>query len=198
MIPVVLAQEPEKFNEWVRKPGLQWLDENCIAHNAPLPKKKHLPTFWTHQNKDLWDAYGGVCAYLAIYFEWPSGAGSTDHFLPKSQFPGLAYEWSNYRLSCLAPNRLKNKFNDVIDPLLLLPNTFVLNLASGEIRPNSSLHPTQIQAAKATIKRLKLDSQEHNQMRARHFSEYIAHRHAPTLKKYSPFVWYEADRQGLL
>ena len=38
----------------------------------------------------------------------------------------------------------------------------------------------------------------HQAMRARHFAEYIAHGHQQTLKKYSPFVWYEANRQGLL
>jgi uncharacterized protein (TIGR02646 family) len=198
MIPVVLAHEPDRFNEWVRKPGREWLDKNSIELNDPLPKKKHLPPFWRHLNKELWDAYGGVCAYLAIYFEWPSGAASTDHFVPKSLRPDLAYEWSNFRLSCLAPNRLKNKFTDVIDPMVLAANTFELNLVTGEIRPNNSLLAMQMQDAKKTIKRLKLDSPEHNNMRQRHYNQYLRHKDAQTLRELSPFVWYEADRQGLL
>ena len=100
----------------------------------------------------------GVCAYLAIFFEWSTGAGSTDHFIAKSLNAGDAYEWSNYRLSCLGPNRNKNKFDDVLDPIGLTPNTFVINFASGMIAPNPALSSAQKVAARKTIRRLKLDS----------------------------------------
>jgi uncharacterized protein (TIGR02646 family) len=166
--------------------------------NSALAPKTKLPDYWSWSNNALWNAYSGTCAYLAIYFEWPTGASSTDHFAPKSKHAGLAYEWDNYRLSCLGPNRNKNKYTDVLDPIGLAVNTFVLNLASGQIKPNAALVGLQKVAAVNTIKRLKLDSPHHNAMRARHFAEYIVHGHKPTLKKQSPFVWYEADRQGLL
>lgn len=198
MIPVTLQAEPGDFNAKVRQPGMAWLAGQCIPVAGPLPKGTQLPPYWSESNKALWDAYGGTCAYLAIFFEWVSGAGSTDHFVAKSRDAGQAYEWDNYRLSCLGPNRNKNKFDDVLDPVGLVPDTFVLNLASGKISPNPALQSPERALAIKTIKRLKLDSPEHCAMRQRHYNQYLRHKDAPTLRELSPFVWYEADRQGAL
>lgn len=198
MIPVALQPEPGDFDINVRQPGLAWLAANGVAVPGPLPKKLAIPAYWSHSNKALWTNYGGTCAYLAIYFEWVTGAASTDHFVAKSRDAGQAYEWANYRLSCLGPNRNKNKFDDVLDPIGMMAGTFELNLVSGEIRLGKGLNKVQSALAKKTIRRLKLDSPDHNQMRQRHYTQYLRHRHVQTLKELSPFVWYEADRQGLL
>ncbi|AYC20783.1 hypothetical protein DZA65_03935 [Dickeya dianthicola] len=130
-----------------------------------------------------------------------TGASSTDHFVAKSHNAGDAYEWNNYRLSSLGPNRNKNDFDDVLDPISLQPDTFVINFLSGEISPNYALYPngspyaTQVES---TISRLKLDSPEHCRMRIRHFTDYCledcSFRH---LEKHSPFVYAEIVRQGL-
>lgn len=198
MMPVTLQAEPADFDANVRQPGLAWLAAQGIATNGPLPKKVKIPAYWSHSNQSLWEAYDGVCAYLAIYFEWVTGASSTDHFVAKSRDVGQAYEWSNYRLSCLGPNRNKNKYDDVLDPIGLAADTFVLNLVSGEISANRNLDKPAAVLARKTIKRLKLDSPEHNRMRQRHYNQYLRHKDAQTLKELSPFVWYEAQRQGLL
>ncbi len=198
MIPVTLQLQPADFDVKVRQKGHAWLANNGIAQNSPPPKASKLPNYWSASNKQLWDAYKGECAYLAIYFEWATGASSTDHFVAKSKKSGDAYEWDNYRLSCLGANRNKNKFDDVLDPIGLAPNTFVLNLATGNIKPNPLLDVAEKTAAKKTIFRLKLNSAENKKMRARHYSEYLKHQHPDILKKYSPFVWHEADRQGVL
>lgn len=198
MIPVAPQPEPANFDTLVRQPGLAWLNGQGIALNGPPPKNPKLPAYWSKSNKELWDAYKGTCAYLAIFFEYATGASSTDHFIAKSKISGQAYEWNNYRLSCLGPNRNKNKFDDVLDPIGLAPNTFVLNLVSGEIHPNPGLSKLQEKLACDTIKRLELDSPAHNEMRQRHYREYLEHKHEQHFKKLSPFVWYEAKRQGLL
>ena len=52
--------------------------------------------------------------------------------------------------------------------------------------------------AERTIARLRLDSPEHNEMRARRFARYIDGRDEQILREWSPFVWHEAHRQGLL
>ena len=198
MIPVRLQPEPADFDQRVRQPGRDWLTSHGIALDEAPPKASDLPNYWTRSNKQLWLAYSGVCAYLAIFFEWVTGASSTDHFIAKSKHAGDAYEWNNYRLSCLGPNRNKGKFEDVLDPIGIQSDTFELNLTTGEIRPNPSLDATQKSAARKTIKRLKLDSPEHNLMRAEHFSRYLRAKDEETLKELSPFVWYEAQRQQLL
>lgn len=198
MIPVALQPEPADFDERVRRPGLDWLERNDISPDSPPPRASDLPAYWSNSNKQLWEAYSGVCAYLPIYFEGVTGASSTDHFVAKSRRAGDAYEWDNYRLSCLGPNRNKGRFDDILDPIGLAPDTFVLNLASGEIRPNPSLDGTRKRAARETIRRLKLDSPDHNIMRQKHYNQYLRHKDGETLKELSPFVWYEARRQALL
>ncbi len=198
MIPVTLQKEPADFDVKVRQPGQAWLANKGIALTAAPPKGTILKNCWTHSNKQLWTSYSGVCAYLAIYFEWVTGASSTDHFVAKSTHAGDAYEWKNYRLSAMGPNRNKNKYDDVIDPIGMAADTFVLNLSNGKIRPNPGLSTSAKAAGRKTIKRLKLDSPEHNEMRASHYRTYLRYQDPPTLKDLNPFVWHEADRQGLL
>ena len=96
MIPVTLQPEPVDFDVRVRQRGHAWLETNEIALDAAPPKASSLPNYWSWSNMRLWEAYSGVCAYLAIFFEWSTGAGSTDHFIAKSVRAGDAYEWSNY------------------------------------------------------------------------------------------------------
>lgn len=202
MIPVTLQSEPPEFDAQVRQPGLAWLASRGIGLSGPPPKGLHLPTYWSATNRALWQVYAGTCAYLAIYFEWVSGASSTDHFVAKSRNVGLAYEWSNYRLSCLGANRNKGKFDDVLDPIGLAAETFELNLVSGAIHPHRELAarqgPKAVALARKTIARLQLDSPECLAMRQRHFSQYLRHKDPDTLRELSPFVWFEAQRQGLL
>lgn len=198
MIPVTLQPEPADFDNNVRQRGRTWLINKGIPLNAAPPKASALPNYWTHSNKQLWEAYSGVCAYLAIYFEWGTGASSTDHFVAKSRNAGDAYEWDNYRLSCLGANRNKNKYDDVLDPIGLAADAFFLNLTTGHVRANPTLSVVQKAAVRKTINRLKLNNADNKLMRAKHYAMYVQHRHSPTLKIYSPFVWYEANRQGLL
>lgn len=201
MIPVQLQPEPADFDANVRQPGRDWLATNGIALDAPPPKASELPNHWARSNKQLWESYGGVCAYLAIYFDWVTGAASTDHFVAKSALAGDAYEWDNYRLSALGPNRNKNKFDDVLDPIGLLPETFIINLANGYIAVNHARYPagtSHAEAAAATIARLKLDSPDHNRMRARHYDNYLSGDCSLAfLERESPFVYHEVIRQGL-
>jgi uncharacterized protein (TIGR02646 family) len=199
MIPVSLQPEPADFDQKVRKAGYRWLEKNGIPADQPLPTGSKLPPSWQKTQKELWDAYSGVCAYLCIYFAWPLGASSTDHFVAKSRLAGEAYEWSNYRLSCLGMNRNKNRFDDILDPFEISLETFLLNLPSGEIRPNPDLTPDIQEKAWTTIIRLRLNDRETKRMRFEHYDDYsnkqVSESH---LKKHSPFVWYEANRQGLL
>lgn len=199
MIPVTLQPEPLDFDEKVRLPGREWLGKKGIAFDSPPPKASELPRYWSHSNKQLWESYSGVCAYLAIFFEWGPGASSTDHFVAKSRHAGNAYEWNNFRLSSLGPNRDKGPSDDVLDPVGLRPKTFVINFASGEIKPNPDLSEEHKTAAIKTIKQLNLDSPENNDMRARHYSGYL---HGDCslnfLSRISPFVYMEIERQGLI
>lgn len=199
MIPIVPKPEPANFDKRVRKPGIIWLQNNGIVLDQAPPDPAKLPTYWSRTQRELWEAYDGVCAYLCIYIPWGMGAHSTDHFVPKSKDAGQAYEWANYRLCCMSMNRHKNNFNDVVDPFQIQPDTFILNLASGKVSPHPHLTPDLYEKVIQTIDRLKLNDPENQKMRAEHYTYYLKEEYSDTyLKKNSPFVWYEAQRQGLL
>ena len=88
-------------------------------------------------------------------------------------------------------NRNKNRFEDILDPFEIQPDTFILNLASGLIAANPALAPMDRAMAQATIRRLRLDAPETNRMRADHFAYYCrGDVTAAYLQRNSPFVWY--------
>lgn len=201
MVPVKIAPEPAEFDSKVRKKGVRWLKQQGIAGTSVIRKdnKKILPPYWRETNYQLWRSYSGICAYLAIFFEWSIGASSTDHFVAKSRVASEAYEWKNYRLSCLGANRSKGNFDDVLDPIGLRSHTFIIEFGDGEIKPSQQLAAKDLEAAKRTIQRLKLNGPDLKAMRARHYSDYltndVSEKH---LRKTSPFVYDEMKRQNLL
>jgi hypothetical protein len=205
MIPVVPRDAPPDFAARVREPGLRWLEAHGIPLDTRLEPGTKIHPYWRECLDDLHARYEGVCAYLCVFVERCTGGASTDHFVAKSRRAGLAYEWSNYRLACTTMNSRKRDFEDVLDPFTLVPNTFRLELVTGRIYPNPDLLAPDRDAAGATRDRLGLDEPECREMRSRRFRDYIQARGpmpnlaAETLlRRYSPFLWLEARRQGLL
>lgn len=199
MIPVTPKPEPEDFDTQVRQKGLRWLEKHDIDIKDPLPSGTKLPPYWRACLDELYHNYDGVCAYLAVSIERTTGTGTVEHFCPKSLSPDLAYEWRNYRLACSAINSRKRDFTDILDPFEIEDGLFYLELVSGHIFPNPQLPGALPKEIQKTIDRLKLDSPANNEMRAKHYLFYCEGEVTEAfLKKYSPFVWTEAARQGLL
>lgn len=199
MIHVAAQPEPISFDQEVRQKGLAWLRRKKIAMDQPLPLETNIEPYWRHCLDDMHASYDGCCAYLTIFFERVTGGSSVDHFIAKSQRADLAYEWSNYRLACSRMNSRKRDYDDVLDPFEVENGWFHLELVSGRIFPNPRLSDEQQRAVKETIDRLGLDDAGNREMRARHYQEYREGFYtADFLKKRSPFVWMEANRQGLL
>lgn len=199
MIPVAAQPEPADFDANVRAKGLAHLTEKGFALDQPLPPKADLQPYWRACLTDLHQSYNGVCAYLGVYFERVMGGASVDHFIAKSTHAGLAYEWSNYRLACSTMNSRKRDYGDVLDPFYLSPGLFRLQLSTGRIYPNPSLEAKAMRVVEETIERLGLDDPQCRNLRATWYQEYLEHGlPADYLKKKSPFVWQEANRQGLL
>ena len=199
MIHVDAMPEPAMFDAKVRQKGLDFLRKKGIDLSLPLPPKTHIKPCWRSCLDDLYESYNGTCAYLCLFFERVTGGGSVDHFIAKSKRADLAYEWSNYRLACTAMNSRKCSFDDVLDPFEIEDGWFHMEFFIGQIYPNPELPQDQRHQVAATIKRLGLDDDENRKMRLRHFRYYYEdHWDEIYLKKASPFVWYEAWRQGLL
>lgn len=199
MIPVVAQPEPANFDQRVRQPGLARLQKDGIALDQALPANTNIPPYWRECSDDLHQAYGGICAYLCVFVERVTGGSGVDHFIPKSRSPGLAYEWGNYRLACSRMNSRKRDFTDVLDPFFLTQNLFRLQLSIGHIYPNPELTPQERVIVAQTIARLGLDDTLCRNIRAVWFDDYVREEiDANYLRRRSPFVWQEAQRQGLL
>lgn len=199
MIPVMEQPEPAIFDEKVRQKGLTHLEKKGFSLAQPLPPKADIEPYWRACLTDLHQSYNGVCAYLGVYFERVMGGGSVDHFIAKSNHAGLAYEWSNYRLACSTMNSRKRDYDDVLDPFYLSPGLFRLQLSSGRIYPNPRLEAQAMRVVEQTIERLSLDDPQCRELRASWYQDYLEHGlPSDYLKKKSPFVWHEANRQGLL
>lgn len=199
MIRVQAQPEPAAFDADVRKKGLAYLQRHGFLLDQPLPPNADIEPYWRACMTDLHRAYGGVCAYVGVFFERVMGGGSVDHFIAKSANAGLAYEWDNYRLACSTMNSRKRDYNDVLDPFLLAPDLFRLQLSTGHIYPNPTLDAAPMRIVEETIGRLGLDDPQCREMRARWYQDYLEHQlPADYLKKKAPFIWVEASRQGLL
>lgn len=199
MIPVAEQPEPKDFDAKVRSKGLAHLKSKGIALDKPLPPKADIQPYWRACLAELHQAYEGVCAYLGVHFERVMGGASVDHFIAKSANAGLAYEWHNYRLACSTMNSRKRDYDDVLDPFYLAPGLFRLQLSTGHIYPNPQLEARALRVVEETIERLGLDDPQCRRLRANWYQEYLEH-NLPSdyLRKKSPFVWQEAERQGLL
>ena len=199
MIHVVAKQEPEQFDTKVRQKGLSWLLKNKIPFEQPLPSNTDIPAYWRDCLDELYQCHDGCCAYLAVFFERVTGGGSVDHFVAKSQKAALAYEWSNYRLASSRMNSRKGIYDDLLDPFEVENGWFHLELVTGHIYPNPGLREELKASVQTTIDRLGLDDPGNREMRARHYLEYMEGFYtAEFFKKRSPFVWWEAQRKGVL
>jgi uncharacterized protein (TIGR02646 family) len=199
MIRVEAQPEPATFDSEVRQKGLAWLNKKKIALDQPLPPNTEPAPYWRSCLGDLHSSYHGCCAYLAVFLKRQTGEGTVDHFIAKSKRVDLVYEWSNYRLACSRMNSRKREYDDVLDPFEIENGWFRLELITGRIYPNPALSPERLAAVQTTIKRLCLDNAANRELRAEHYQEYrVSGYPADYLKKHSPFVWLEAQRQGLL
>jgi hypothetical protein len=192
LIRVAARPEYPGFDAEVRRPGVAFLLQ-CPAPNSREFSKKN---FWSKAAKHLHAAYGGVCAYTAMYL---TEQGSVDHFRPKDTFPQLAYEWSNYRLAGGRVNNAKNNQTDILDPFLLQDDWFFLDLPSCMLKANPTLDRPIRSQVNNTINGLKLNSDDYYaQERCNILIEYAKGEIAlGFLERRYPFLAKEISRQAL-
>jgi hypothetical protein len=153
LIPVALQPEPAGFHANVRVPGQRFL----ATHPHPSNKDFKGNTYWKWAANELHAAYRGICAYTCFYHV-PSG--TIDHFLPKSAHPNLAYEWNNFRLASHRANSYKGQSMDVLDPFIIQPNWFALDVPSCLMIPGAGLGEPITSQVQRTIDVLHLNSDD--------------------------------------
>ncbi|OOS00908.1 hypothetical protein B0187_01035 [Haemophilus paracuniculus] len=194
MLKIYNYPEPEYFDQEIRKPGLSWLSTH------PNAKPSKYKNYWSKCLPDLANLYKGICCYYCVFIENATGEATVDHYLPKSKYPKLTYEWSNFRYACIKANNRKGNYDDVIDPITIPSHSlFKLDFGNGEIYYDISNDIISHNVLDSTIQRLKLNNPELCNMRLEHFNSYLKDDTTLNgLKARSPFVYSEALRQGLL
>jgi len=153
----------------------------CLVEKAEkwtkdlIDKRQSKPDYWNwHQFKnkkvenlltvDLTEITNYRCSYCDIR---PVRKGalkpSIDHFKPKSDFPELAYEWTNLFLSCYQCQEYKGGSYPYVEPLK--PDSchyhfdywFEIKWETYEILPNSLRDEDEQKRAEETIKWLGLN-----------------------------------------
>lgn len=148
MIPISIQPEPQNFDELVRAPG-----KKLLSKGVPQSSRR-FKNYWKNILTQLHDAYRGICAYSCMYIMPP---GSVDHFLPKAQYPDLAYEWVNYRFSSPRLNQHKGDSLRIIDPVNVREGWFVLDFPSCLVKPGPGLPKLVSKEVEGTITALKLN-----------------------------------------
>ncbi len=116
----------------VRAPGQAFL------RLTPRPTRQQYRnhSYWRECLQQLHSTYRQVCAYSSMWI--PTGY-TVDHFRPKSRYPNLAYEWSNYCLALDFVNNSKGDSETVLDPFVIQSGWFILDAASLWVRADSTL-----------------------------------------------------------
>lgn len=195
MIRVLMKPEPDAFDKKVRKPG------NLYLKFKPKPTSKE----WKKDGKEYWQKmlptarklYNQCCAYCATWIPHSTGTHSMDHFLPKGNYPELAYEWSNYRYASPRFNSRK-RTETIADPFCIGIDDFNMDLGSLMIKPSNDLLPGAQKLVHDTIETLKLNHDPALvEERWKYFSLYKdGDCSLDFLKRDAPFIAKEIIRQG--
>lgn len=217
MIPVAPKDEPEFFDEHVRQRGRRAIARllgqevggrgrkpKAIYKRAEDIPTHKLPAYWTETRKDddrsalddMMDAYGQLCAYLAMRLERATGSPTIDHYISKTRDWRLVYEWSNYRLSAACVNGAKGT-SDVVDPFKVQHGWFELDVDTFLIRRGSLAPNSEHERIDATLRILNL-----RQCVAQRGDFIALYREnlidLAYIQTYAPFIASELRRQGRL
>lgn len=167
MIPVQLAKEPPAFDKKVREPGNRAIAE-MVGKQSSFPRVRgkpykkiancekdippnKFPPLWKHALPDMLIAYEHRCAYLAMHIHNATGNPSVDHVVPKSRAWELVYEWDNYRLCAQIINSLKGNLETLVDPTIIGPLWFQLNLITFHVEIGNGADPSHFARIEATL-----------------------------------------------
>jgi hypothetical protein len=196
MIRIEPQPEPDVFDNLVREPG------NAFVLTTPNPTSKQFEKhpYWREVLPQIRTLYSNICAYSCFYVPAATGSNTIEHFKPKSHFPDLAYEWSNYRFVSQKLNGKKGVHQDVIDPFLVEHDSFVIEFPSLLVKPNDRLDSPKQEAVLASITRLRLnDEGTCLEQRTTYTRNYCLGRMKwRLLKSDAPFLAREVARQGFI
>lgn len=192
MIPFALQPEPAAFQAKVRSPGTSFLATVPVGTKVKYRGKE----YWRACKDDLREAFGHVCAYTSLHVEEVTGADTVEHYLPKDNYPNLAYEWTNFRFVCSRMNGRKGTKAGVMDPFLVPAGLFQIDFPSMLMTVN--LAGAQAPSAVETIKILRLNDEKCTRSRFRYAHLYATEEVTRSfLSQHAPLIDAELTRQAI-
>ena len=126
----------------------------------------HRPSdaYWRDFHDDLERVFYGLCAYCEEICK-----GEVDHFRPKSRFPELVYDWSNWLFACHDCNQAKGgkwPVEGYVDPCARSKSAhpeqyFDFDVLTAEMLPQKGLSKWRLSRAQKTIIDLRLNGRHH-------------------------------------
>jgi uncharacterized protein (TIGR02646 family) len=131
--------------------------------------KKPTDDHWRKFQPRLSKAFSTICGYCERCYK-----GQVDHFRPKSAYPELVYEWSNWVFACPTCNQSKGEkwpTAGYVDPCAKARSArpeayFTFDTKTCEIIPRPGLSPRRRKKAAQTIEDLGLNAYFHLKARA--------------------------------
>jgi hypothetical protein len=209
VIPVIAAQEPARFDEEVRRPGLKAIREltgrqtkrrgrprKAIAKRPQDIPPAAFPPFWRKSIPWLRKAYEGRCAYLATFIEPGTGSTTVDHFIPKSKNWKTVYEWSNLRLCAGLINGFRSD-RFVLDPFLIGAEWFALEFVGFQVTVGPQAPATGLGDIEATLRHSGINERGCCELRQEYVTAFGQSSISwDYLNRRAPFVAAELVRQG--
>lgn len=182
-----------------RSPSRRGKRRTVVAKRRDQIPSKVFPPYWRDVLPEMRKAYGGLCAYLAMYLEPATGSSSVDHVVPRSQGWKLVYEWSNYRLAASLINARKSDLELLLDPVSIDDGLFAMDFAIMEVAPGSGATGDMRRKVKDTIITLGINLKDCVDQRTEYFDDYKSGDISLTyLTRRAPFIASELRRQGQL
>jgi hypothetical protein len=146
------------------------------------------------------ESYRCLCAYLAMRVHPATGAGTVDHFIPRTAAWDKVYEWSNYRLSCAFVNGCKGSHVLPFDPLTLPDGLCALEFVTFQVKPGAAATGALEVVVDSMINDiLHLNDRQCCELRMTYFDDYMSgDLSLAILERDAPFIAMEVRRQGML
>jgi uncharacterized protein (TIGR02646 family) len=158
---------------------------------------------WRDFHPELSAVFAGICGYCEEFCK-----GEVDHFRPKSRYPHLTYQWSNWILACHSCNHAKSERwprGGYVDPCAKTAPAqpepyFEFDTMTGEILPKSNLSSRRTKKAEQMIDDLKLNHFYHLKRRLQWLTVIDAYVSKSALSDpdFTQFVRFVAGRENEL
>ncbi len=173
--------EPDGVADYARQYTQGWIDHRNRLSQRQFSRPP-VDRFWGEFRPVLGSRSNGICWYCGRQCEGEGYlAPMVDHFRPRSRFPELAYEWSNWVFSCQRCNTAKwDKWPETgyVDPCAADPSErpeqyFDYDVVTGEIILRKGLSETARRKAVNTIDDLDLNRYDLVSSRSAHMRGFI-------------------------